>query len=160
MRVPLLVDDFLLRAARVYPEKTAIVDGALRLSYRQFAERAHRLASALDALGIRKGDRVCMLSPNSHYFLESFFGASRIGAILVPLNFRLAAEEHRYILDHAGVKVVLVDHEYTGIVDGIRPQLGKVEHWIVAGGSGAPPPGWRDWDAWLAEAPATPPPEV
>src|SRR6185436_17838749 len=121
MKVPLLVDDFLHRAARVYPDKTAIVDGELRLSYRQFAERADRLSNALLALGIAKGDRVCMLSPNSHFFLESFFGVSRIGAMLVPLNFRLSAEEHRYILNHAGVKVVLVDHEYTAVIDGIRP---------------------------------------
>ena len=84
MKVPLLVDDFLRRAARVYPEKTAIVDGELRLSYRQFAERADRLSNALLALGVAKGDRVCMLSPNSHFFLESFFGTSRIGAMLVP----------------------------------------------------------------------------
>jgi fatty-acyl-CoA synthase len=160
MRVPLLVDDFLRRAARLSPEKTAIVDGALRQSYRQFAERADRLSNALLALGVQKGDRVCMLSPNSHYFLESFFGTSRIGAILVPLNFRLAAEEHRYILDHAGVKVVLVDHEYTGIVDEIRPALGKVEHWISAGGAGPEAAGWRDWDAWVDAASPAPPPEV
>jgi fatty-acyl-CoA synthase len=158
MKVPLLVDDFLRRAARVYPDKTAIVDGELRLSYRQFAERADRLSNALLALGIAKGDRVCMLSPNSHFFLESFFGVSRIGALLVPLNFRLSAEEHRYILNHAGVKVVLVDHEYTQVVDGIRPQLGTVQHWVSAGG--APREGWRDWDAWIARASPKAPPDV
>jgi fatty-acyl-CoA synthase len=159
MRVPLLVDDFIRRAARVYPEKTAIVDGSLRLSYREFAERANRLSHALSALGVKKGDRVCMLSPNSHYFLESFFGVSRIGAILVPLNFRLSAEEHRYILNHAGVKAVLVDHEYAAVVDGIRPQLTSVEHWIVAGANGAAREGWRDWDTLVAAAsPADPPP--
>lgn len=68
-----------------------------------------------------------MLSPNSHFFLESFFGVSRIGAILVPLNFRLTAEEHRYILNHAGVKVVLVDHEYAPVVDALRPEPRSID---------------------------------
>jgi fatty-acyl-CoA synthase len=160
MKVELLVDDFLLRASRVYPDKTAIVDGALRLSYRQFAERANRLSHALLGLGVRKGDRVCMLSPNSHFFLESFFGVSRIGAILVPLNFRLSAEEHRYILNHAGVKVVLVDHEYAPVVDAIRPELRTVEHWIAAVPEGTPREGWRDWEALIGDASPEAPPQV
>jgi fatty-acyl-CoA synthase len=160
MKVELLVDDFLLRASRVYPEKTAIVDGALRLSYRQFAERANRLSNALLGLGVRKGDRVCMLSPNSHFFLESFFGVSRIGAILVPLNFRLSTEEHRYILNHAGVKVVLVDHEYAPVVDAIRPELRTVEHWIAAVPAGTPGEGWRDWEALIGDASLEAPPQI
>jgi len=160
MKVPLLIDDFLRRASRVYPEKTAIVDGALRLSYREFAERADRLSSALSALGVRKGDRVCMLSPNSHFFLESFFGVSKIGAILAPLNFRLTAEEHRYILNHAGVKVVLVDHEYAPVLDAIRAELRSVEHWILAGPEGGARDGWTQWETLLREASPEPPPEV
>ena len=84
MEVPLLVDDFLRRAAQLYSDKTAIVDGDLRLSYREFQERANRLSNALLELGIGPGDRVCMLSPNSHFFLESFYGTSQIGAVLVP----------------------------------------------------------------------------
>ncbi len=160
MKVPLLIDDFLRRPAQVYPEKTAIVDGSLRLSYRRFAERANQLANALRKLGVKKGDRICMLSPNSHYFLESFFGVSQLGAILVPLNFRLSAEEHAYILAHAGVKTVLVDHEFTSVIDSIRGSLRTVKHWISAGGGDVPRPGWTDWDGLIARAPVTPPPPV
>jgi len=158
VHVPLSIDDFLRRARQVYADKTAVVDGGLRLTYGQLGERVDRLAHALLGLGIGRGDRVCMLSPNSHYFLESFYAVSRIGAILVPLNYRLAGAEHRYILDHAGVKAVLVDREYTGVVDGIRDGLDRVEHFVSAADDGAAPTGWLDWDALVADAPAGPPP--
>ena len=158
MFVPLLVDDFLRRPAALYPEKTAIVDGDERFSYRQFQERVFQLSRALSKLGVEKGDRVCILSPNSHYFLESFYATSLIGAILVPLNFRLKAADHAFIIDHAGVKAMLVDHEYTSIVDEIRSALPTVKEWIVAGGREAP--GWKDWDALISAEPALPPPFV
>ena len=70
MEVPLLVTDFLDRAVRIYPEKLAIVDGDRRYTYREFNERVDRLSNALLDLGLRQGDRVCMLSPNSHFYLE------------------------------------------------------------------------------------------
>ena len=160
MNVPLLITDFLRRAVRLYPDKVAVVDGASRYTYREYQARAHQLAHALLGLGIRKGDRVCILSPNSHFFMESFFGVAEIGAILVPLNYRLVAADHEYIINHAGVKAVLVDHEYTGVVDDIRANLKTVEHWIVAQDDGAAAAGWTDWNGLIADAPATAPPLV
>ena len=85
MQVPLLVDDFLKRPAAIYPQKTAIVDGDLRFTYAEYQERVNRLSNALLSLGLEKGDRVCILSPNSHFFLESFYATSQIGLVLVPL---------------------------------------------------------------------------
>lgn len=158
MHVPLLVNDFLSRPALLYPDKIAVVDGQRRFSYRDLQARANRLSNALLELGVGKGDRVCMLSPNSHFFLESFYGTSQIGAVLVPLNFRLQAAEHQYILEHAGVKVGLVDHEYTGLVDEIRSELPGVEHWIVAQDDGASPEGWADWETLIAAVSDAPPP--
>lgn len=160
MRSPLLVNDFLDRAARAYATKTAVVDGAMRLTYADVQERVNRLANALSQRGVQPGDRVCILSPNSHYFLESFYATSAIGAILVPLNYRLVAADHEYILDHAGVKVVLADWEYVAVIDDIRPRLTAVEHWIVAGGGGDPPAGWEDWDHVVTAAAATAPPPI
>lgn len=158
MQVPLLVDDFLRRAVQVYPEKTAVVDGDVRLSYAALTKRVNRLSHALRGLGVKRGDRVCILSPNSHFFLESFYGTSQIGAILVPLNFRLKGAEHEFILNHAGVRTVLVDWEYTEIVDGIRDQLPGVQDWIVASDGGREtPPGWTDWNEWISAAPDTAP---
>jgi len=160
VEVPLLVSDFLRRAASLYPEKTAVVDGSQRFTYRELERRANQLAHALLALGVEKGDRVCILSPNSHFFLESFYGTASIGAVLVPLNYRLVAVDHEYILNHAGVRVVLVDAEYTDVVDGIRGNLESVEHWVAAPveNGGALAPGWLDWDAWIASASAESPP--
>jgi fatty-acyl-CoA synthase len=157
MQVPLLVNDFLRRAARIYAGKTAVVEGPLRYSYGELQKRVNRLSNALIDLGVQRGDRVCMLSPNSHFFLESFYGTSQIGAILVPLNYRLTAEDHEYILNHAGVKIVLADWEYTAVVDEIRPKLDRVEHWIAALDHGDSPPGWVSWNRLLNQASPEPP---
>ncbi len=157
MQVPLLVDDFLQRPATIYPGKTAIVDGDLRFTYAEFAARVNRLSHALLSLGLKQGDRVCILSPNSHFFLESFYATSQVGIILVPLNYRLIPEEHEYIINHAGVKAVLVDYQYVEIVDAIRDQLSKVEHWIVAAYEPGDYPGWTDWNSMIADASARAP---
>jgi len=156
MEVPLLINDFLRRAAKLYPDKTAIVDGERRFTYREYRDRVNQLGHALLSLGIGKGDRVCILSPNSHFFLEAYYGVTQIGAILVPLNYRLIAEDHEYIINHAGVKAVLVDHEYTSVVDGIRPNLRTVEHWIAAGDDVVVPDGWQGWEGLIDGRPTTP----
>ncbi len=160
MEVPLLTDDFLRRSARLYGDKLAIVDGERRFTYREYQERVNQLSHALLGLGIAPGDRVCMLSPNSHFFLESFYATSQIGAILVPLNYRLVSEDHAYILNHAGVRAVLVDYEYTAVLDEIRPKLQNVEIWIVAQDSGDAPQGWTSWETLIADAAKTHPPEL
>ena len=160
MQVPLLVTDFLSRAARLYADKTAVVDDGRRYSYRELQERANRLSNWLLSLGVGKGDRVCILSPNSHFFLESFYGTAQIGAILVPLNYRLTAADHEYIIDHAGVRTILVDWEYTDVVDEIRGQLPKVKDWIVAQHDRAAPEGWLDWEEGVAGASAEAPPPI
>lgn len=162
MEVPMLVSDFLDRARRLYPDKTAIVDGDRRFTYREWGERVDRLSNALLGLGLEKGDRVCMLSPNSHFYLESFYAAAQTGLILVPLNYRLVAADHQYILNHAGVRAVLVDWEYTDVVDEIRGELPAVEHWIEARDEGQAKEGWVSWNALVDAASATPPtrPEI
>ena len=160
MQVPLLVTDFLDRSARLFPAKTAVVDGPNRFSYAEFEARVHQLAHALLGLGIERGDRVCILSPNSHFFLESFYATAKTGIVLVPLNYRLTGADHEYILNHAGVKAVLVDWEYTGVVDEIRPNLERCAHFIVAKDSGETPDGWTDWEALIADAPREAPPRI
>ena len=158
MQVPLLVDDFLRRAVQVYPDKMAVVDGDVRLTYSELAKRVNRLSHALLELGVQRGDRVCILSPNSHFFLESFYGTSQIGAVLVPLNYRLKGPEHEFILNHAGVRTILVDWEYAEVVDGIRDQLPGVKDWVVASDGDRPTPhGWMDWNEWIGAASDSPP---
>ena len=159
MEVPLTANDFIKRSAALYPDKLAIVDGERSFTYGEFQQRANRLSHALLAAGVSKGDRVCILSPNSHFFLESFYGVSQIGAILVPLNYRLAAADHEYIIGHAGVVALLVDHEYIDTIDEIRPRLTNVATWVVAQEEGQAKPGWTAWESWIKGCPENSPPD-
>ena len=118
VKVALTVNDFLRRAELVYPDRTAIVDEPDqpadnwgRIDYREVARRAKALAAGLDALGIMPGERVAMVSHNSARLLTALFGVSGSGRILVPVNFRLVAEEVRYIVEHSGARILLVDPE-------------------------------------------------
>jgi len=118
MKVPLTVNDFLRRAELVYPKRIGIVDEPDQpaeswgtLTYAQVAQRARAIAAGLDALGIGVGERVAMVSHNSSRLLTALFGVSGSGRILVPINFRLVAEEVRYIIGHSGARVLLVDPE-------------------------------------------------
>jgi fatty-acyl-CoA synthase len=108
--------DFLRRAAYVYPEKTAVVDGERRYSYAQLADRAWRLANALRSAGLRKGDRVATLLFNSSPMLEAHFGVPAAGGILVAINNRLASPEVDYILQHSGARYLLLDAELEPLI--------------------------------------------
>ncbi len=101
--------DFLHRAAYMYPDKTAVVYGGRRYSYRQLAERSWRLANALRSAGLGKGDRVATLLFNSPAMLEAHFGVPAAGGILVTVNHRLASAEIGYILAHSGARYLLLD---------------------------------------------------
>ena len=107
---------FLRRSAYVFPEKTAVVHGARRYTYRQFEARSNRLASALRALGLGKLDRVAIIAPNTPAMLEAHFGVPAAGLVLVPVNTRLSSDEVGYILRHSGSRVLLVDHEFEALL--------------------------------------------
>ncbi len=86
METPLTPLDFARRARRLYADREAVVDGALRLTYRQFFSRCDRWSSVLRGLGVSRGDRVAYIAPNTHAQLESFYAVPQIGAVLVPIN--------------------------------------------------------------------------
>jgi fatty-acyl-CoA synthase len=108
--------DFLRRAAYVYPDKIAMVDGERRDSYGRLADRSWRLANALRSAGLRKGDRVATLLFNSSPMLEAHFGVPAAGGILVAINNRLASPEVGYILEHSGAGFLLLDAELEPLV--------------------------------------------
>ena len=97
----------LARAEALWPDKEAVVDGELRLSYREVGARARALAAYLRGRGLAPGDRVAILEVNSHAFLEAYFAAAAAGAVLVPLNYRLSADELAFILRDAGARWLL-----------------------------------------------------
>jgi acyl-CoA synthetase (AMP-forming)/AMP-acid ligase II len=118
MKVALTVNDFLRRAELLYPDRVAIVDEPDQpaeswgsITYGEMARRARAQAAALDAMGIAAGERVAIVSHNSARLLTALFGVSGSGRILVPINFRLVAEEVRYIVAHSGARVLMVDPE-------------------------------------------------
>ena len=158
MEVPLLVNDFLNRSVKLYGRSEAVVDGDLRLTWAEFGERVQRFANALLAAGIGKGDRVAIIAPNSHQFLETFYATAAIGAIIVPVNYRLIPSDFEYILQHSGAKAVLVDAEYLGMVDEIRSSAPTVEHFIaIPYGDAQISAGWMDYEAWIGGHSAKPP---
>ncbi len=97
----------LARAEALWPNKEAVVDGELRLTYREVAARARALAAYLQSRGLAPGDRVAILEVNSHAYLEAYFAAAAAGAVLVPLNYRLSADELTFILRDAGARWLL-----------------------------------------------------
>jgi acyl-CoA synthetase (AMP-forming)/AMP-acid ligase II len=129
MQVPLTVADHLERAALVYPDRVGVVDEPDQpapswgdLTYRRVAELARAQAAGLDALGIGRGERVAVVSHNAARLLVSFFGVAAWGRVLVPINFRLSAAEVRYIVEHSGARVLLVDPELDAALAGVTAE--------------------------------------
>jgi fatty-acyl-CoA synthase len=104
---------FLRRAAAVFGDRTAIVDGDFSCTYRDFWLRARQSADLLASVGVERGDRVAVLAPNSCLLLEAHYGVPLSGGVLVALNCRLAPAELAYILEHSGTRILLVDRDFT-----------------------------------------------
>ena len=149
MEIALTPMEFASRARRLYGDREAVVDGDLRLTYRQFFERCDRWSAALQAFGVKPGDRVAYIAPNTHAQLESFYAVPQIGAVLVPINYRLIADDFAYIINHSGARIVCVHSDYLDAVTSIRSQLPTVEQFIALEGAKE---GWLDYEATLAAA--------
>src|SRR5262249_51825187 len=130
-------------------QREAVVDGDLRLTYEDFFGRCDRWSSALQALGVRPGDRVAYIAPNTHSQLESFYAAPQIGAVLVPINYRLIADDFRYIINHSGARVICAHADYLDAVDGIRDELPGVEHFVALEGARD---GWLDYEDQIEQS--------
>jgi fatty-acyl-CoA synthase len=112
----------------------------------------------LKKLGVMPGERVATIAPNTHSHLEAFYAVPQIGAVIVPINFRLSATDFAYILKHSGARVVCVHADYLDAIDSIRDQVPGVEHFVAFSGSQG---GWTDYEATLAaSAPDFTPAEV
>jgi len=124
---------FLGRSAEVFADKTAIVYGERRSTYREFAAEATRLARALQASGVRRGDRVAYLCPNIPQMLVANFAVPLAGAALVPINTRLSADEVRYICDHSGAAMLVADTEFLPALAGTLDHLRTVREVVAVG---------------------------
>jgi len=144
---------FLARTASVYPDKTAVVHGDLRLNYAELYERCRRFAGALAARGIGKDDTVSIMAPSVPAMLEAHFGPAMAGAVLNPINIRLDAAMVAFILEHAGAKLLIVDREFSGVVKealarmSAPPQVIDIDDPLYEGGELL---GEMDYEAFLA----------
>ncbi len=154
---------FLERSAGVFHDRVAVIDGDRRYTYGELGERVNRLAHALRAAGIKAGQRVAILAPNSAPMIEGHFGIPLAGAIIVPINTRLSPDEVAYILDHSSASLLLAGNEFASLVAGA---LDRLDHslttvWLSAapGGDDAPVqarPGDLTYESFLAVAPSDP----
>src|SRR4051794_965887 len=117
MEVALTPLEFMRRARKLHGRREAVVDGDERWTYAAFGERCDRWSAALQRLGVKQGDRVAYIAPNTHAQLESFYAVPQIGAVLVPLNFRLVADDFRYLIQHSGATVVCAGADHVATVD-------------------------------------------
>jgi acyl-CoA synthetase (AMP-forming)/AMP-acid ligase II len=159
MFFPLTIRDFLDRAETVYPDRVAVVDEPDQpadswgeITYAELARRARSQAATLDELGVPVGGRVAIVSQNSARFLTSFFGVSGWGRILVPVNFRLSVPEVRYIVEHSGAEVLMVDPALKHLIDEVECErsfvLGQDDDKIWS--SSADPQPWEGDEAATA----------
>ena len=127
---PLTPLSFLARAAEVYPETPAITHGGLSRNYRDFYERAKRLASALSRRGIKRGDTVSVMLANTPAMVEAHYGVPMTGAVLNTLNTRLDAAILGFTLDHAETKALIVDREHSKVMKDALARA-KVKPWVI-----------------------------
>jgi fatty-acyl-CoA synthase len=149
MEVALTPLEFARRARALYSDREAVVDGALRLTYAEFFERCDRWASALQRAGVNPGDRVAYIAPNTHAQLEGFYAVPQIGAVLVPINFRLSVDEFVYIITHSGASIVCAHEAYLEAIDMRRGDLSHVHHFVALEGRR---PGWLAYETLVANA--------
>ena len=153
MDYPLTLQHFLERAGRLFPDQeivTRTAGGMHRYRYRDYYARTHRLAHALQQLGVRPGDRVGTLCWNTHQHLELYFAISCYGAVLHTLNMRLSCDDLAYIICHAEDRVIFVDQSLVPLLDQIRDRIPCVERIVIIGGETS------EYASLLAGAPDAP----
>src|SRR3989304_5079517 len=126
----LLLGELIARNARKAPDKEAVIFGDTRLTYREFDARINRLAHAFMDIGTGKGEKVAILSFNCNQYLECYFALGKIGAVAVPLNFRLHPDELKFITNDADAVAMVVGELFVETARGIEQDLPKVRRYI------------------------------
>ncbi|MCE7790839.1 long-chain-fatty-acid--CoA ligase [Salipaludibacillus sp. CUR1] len=150
MHVPLVVTDFLDRAVQLYGEKTAVIDGDRRLTYKEMNGRVQQLSRGLKSLGIQKDDKVAYLAPNTLEMLEGFYGVFQTGGVMTPLNTRLKPADYIFILNHSESQVLFVDLSLYDQLKQIKDHLETV-HTIIVHGMADDANGDFAYEKWLGQ---------
>jgi fatty-acyl-CoA synthase len=129
----MILSETLLKACKFFPKKRAIVCGQDRWTYQEVYERINRLSHRLNEWGVRKGDKVALLHPNCHTFLEAYYAVAQMGAISVPINIRLSSGEIAFILQDSESKILIVDPMFQDKIDAIRGEIPRIEEILWTG---------------------------
>ena len=137
----MILSETVRKAAKFFPKKEGVVCGGKRWTYREFSDRINRLAQYLGTVGIGKGNKVAILHPNCHFFLESYYGIAQVGAVSVPVNYRLSPNEISYILKDSESKMLIADPTFQKQVESIREENRELVNvlWTREGVSGRRP---------------------
>src|SRR5258708_29161932 len=149
MESPLTPLEFARRARKLHGRREAVVDGAMRFTYAEFGARCDRWSIALAKLGVGKGDRVATISPNTHQHLEQFYAIPQLGAVIVPINYRLSADDFVYVAAHSGASVLCVHADYLDSVDTVRKRMPHVRHFVALEGAKS---GWLSYESLLEDS--------
>jgi len=141
----------LSRAVKSFPDRPALIDGDVRLTYRALGERVNRLANALCGMGLERGDRVAILDWNSHRYAEAYYACAVAGLTFLPLNSRLAAPELEYIFNDSDARAVLLSAPFLDVFEDVRSKAPSLE-FSIGMGLDNPPAGFHDYEAMLAAA--------
>ncbi len=149
---------YLTKRAQLGPDREALVEleRGRRFTYAELNARTNRIAHTMLARGVAKGDRVAVLTMNGAEFIETYFGLAKIGAVMVPLNWRLVPEELSFILGDAGAHVLVFDHEFDEAAAALHAGDTPIREWIRVGEAGGPDFA-ASYDALTAEAPSDEP---
>ncbi len=122
--------EFLMIASSVVPDRTAMVCGQRSRTYAQMQDRVNRLANALEAMGVGKGDKISVMALNSMEYVEIYYSGAKLGAVFVPLNYRAKREELAYMCNNSETKVLFVGERYLGLSEAIKPELKTIEQFV------------------------------
>lgn len=148
------IGGFLSKRAHLSPDKEALVVGDVRLNYKQLNRRCNQFVHAIQKIGIGPGDRVAILALNEPEYLDLYFGLGKIGAIMVPINHRLAGPEIQFIVNDCQAKVFIFGKEFASTVDSIRNAV-SCEHFVAI--MDTPPEYAKSYQELTADAPETEP---
>ena len=150
----LTLGDIPKKHARLDPHKECLVCDEVRLTWRQLNERVNRLANGLDGLGVEKETKIAVLALNCHRYVEIYYATSKLGAVAVPLNFRLSPHELTYVINHSDAEVLIADAAMLETAARILPELENIKRRIAFP---AAPEGWLDYEELVAGSPAAEP---
>ena len=155
MELDMNVGQILTLSSHKVPERTALLCEDKKYTFQEFNRRANQFANSLLRFNLQKGDKVAALLFNSNPFVEVYLGTAKAGGVFTPINFRLAADEVFYILDHSDARFFVYGEEFIPLVQSIRSRLTKVEFYISTGKDLIPQA--FNYEALLAESPNTEP---